>query len=523
MEEKKTYNLILTCLSNIPGVAIKSLSDKDEKGQYKEENIAENEFTYYLVDGEKKIEISKGIMTNEAGVKYVMQKLDKKGDYLDSIYYVASEKVNREATYRDKDTGIVYHLGETHIQFFENQIYAYCDKQNFEPVNFIRPDTLISDAPNGEELINISTTIANKIIEVKNENSDKEFHLFIESNGGFRDFVNIATAVLSTLKNEDIHIDEVIGVNIVSTKQGVYVDKTDAYQIYDLYSGIDEFINYGRSKKIEEFFNESNIKLNKSMTRVLQAITDMSDNFVLCRPRKMFDSILKLKDSIESYNKQKDENKSNIFTFLVDKINREYKTIFNKCNDLQKERIVYSYPLIKEMILHCLNHNLIQQALTIYSEIMPNVLYEKKVVNPGKKVKKEYEEYNKSNQNSKYTAEYRFVQQDMMSYKKPNEGATPLYKFSYDNQNEKMFVKTPNEKARALERMLKGDYVATAYQIKDVKDVMKSYWEIKEARNYSNHADSSDRSIAIFGKIDSTKKYIEDTLSKLDIMFEGKQ
>ena len=99
---------------------------------------------------------------------------------------------------------------------------------------------------------NFSAIIADKIISLKNsdENKDKEFHLYIEGNGGFRDFVNVATAVLSTLKNENIYIEKVIGVNLGANNTGVFVDKTNAYQIYDLYSEIDEFINDGRSRII---------------------------------------------------------------------------------------------------------------------------------------------------------------------------------------------------------------------------------------------------------------------------------
>lgn len=90
-------------------------------------------------------------------------------------------------------------------------------------------------------MVNFSAIIANKIISLKNsdENKDKEFYLYIEGNGWVRDFVNVATAVLSILKNENIYIEKVIGVNLGANNTGVFVDKTSAYQIYDLYSGID--------------------------------------------------------------------------------------------------------------------------------------------------------------------------------------------------------------------------------------------------------------------------------------------
>lgn len=519
MEKKKTYNMMLTCLSNIQGKVIENLVDKDENGKIKDEAIAKSEYTYYEVNNGKRVEVARGVMTNEAAIKYVMHDLNKKGDYLDSVYYVATEMVSKEAVSINRETKKEYHLGMTHIEFFEEQIYKYCDDYNLEPVNFIRPDGLISNAPNGEELINLSTTIANKILKVKEENSDKEFHLYIEANGGFRDFVNIATAVLSTLRNEDIHIEKVIGVN-VSRNEGVYVDKTDAYQIYDLYSGIDEFINYGRSKKIDEFFTESNIKLSKPMKKVLDTINGVSQSFVMCRPKMMLDTMKKLKKTIEEYENGKENDKSEVFSFLTKKINNEYGAIFKSL-----DYGTINYQTLKQIINYCLNNNLIQQTLTLYSELMPDIFYENKIIYPGKLTKSNFDAYYadmEENLNKYPTKGYCFIQNYLklndVSFRRRNntyEREKGVYG-QYKERNKDDYNKNKDKPKVLLNTLFEQKYLYTKFDKNISKNLFINYGVIKQARNFSNHADATDDAIKALDSIDKVKEYVRHELSILD-------
>ncbi len=513
MEKRKTYNLILTCLSTVPSNAIISLA----KGE-------SNEYKYYEDDHL----ITTGVMTNEAGIKYIMQELRQNNDKLDAIYYVASQRVMKEAKAFEND--IEYTLdGLSHAAYFEKRIYEYCDECDFDPISFINGD-ILSDSPTGQELVNFSAIIADKIISLKNsdENKDKEFHLYIEGNGGFRDFVNVATAVLSTLKNENIYIEKVIGVNLGANHTGVYVDKTSAYQIYDLYSGIDEFINYGRSRSIENYFNESQMNLTAAMKKVITSITKMSDFFTLCRPLLILKATKELKNAIERYNNSPKEGKQKVFDYLTTKINRVYKPIFDTFDKTNEKESLVNYATVKAVIDYCLDHNLIQQSLIIYSELMPIVIYNMEILQPGKKVKQDYEVYinNKNKNGSHYSKEYQFIQQDMLLLRKNKNnrgkkidlvGLTPFEKYRIDNNN--CFIKfpsTPNEKSNYVRKLLKGNYVASKYNIDNVILIIKDYWIIKEARNMSAHADISDKIHADFNNLDSAKKYIRNAIGRID-------
>lgn len=117
MRKKKTYNLILTCLSIVPSNTIISLA--------KEEG---NEYKYYEDDHL----ITTGVMTNETGIKYIMQELKQNNDKLDAIYYVASQRVMNKA--KAFENNIEYMLdGLNHAEYFERRIYEYCDECDFDP------------------------------------------------------------------------------------------------------------------------------------------------------------------------------------------------------------------------------------------------------------------------------------------------------------------------------------------------------------------------------------------------------
>ena len=122
MKKKETYNLILTCLSTIPPKTIIAIDEgkPNEYKYYKDNNL-----------------VTTGVMTNEAGIKYTIQELKDKGDKLDAIYYVASQRVMTKAV--AFENGKEHSLnGLNHAKYFEKRIYEYCDECDFDPISFIK-------------------------------------------------------------------------------------------------------------------------------------------------------------------------------------------------------------------------------------------------------------------------------------------------------------------------------------------------------------------------------------------------
>lgn len=497
--KKTTYNLILTCLSMIPGPIIKEVVCND--------SIKENNYS----DEEGLIKF-KGLLTNEASVKYLMHKLNKKNDYLDAIYYIASEKVSQEAMFINEEEK--FSLNQSHAQFFEKRIYQYCDEEGLEPIDFKGLENPISNNPDAYELINLSAKIASDIILLKEEHKDKEFHLFIDANGGFRDFVTVVVAILRTLKDENIDIDQIIGTNL-SGNEGSVIDKTAAFQIYDLYSGIDEFINYGRSKTIETYFDECNIEQTSTMKKVISSINQMSDAFTLCRPSKMLRTTKNLKDALDEYKRK--GNNSKVFDFLCYKINKEYQYIFASFESGNVE----DFQTIRQMILYCLKHKLLQQALTIYSELIPDILFEY-IIYPSNKIKDHFETSYNNQKKKPYSKGYTFIQQYMM-IKSKNDKNLKLLDIYIDKTNDDKFqIKTIEGKKKTLKKLLNKNFINSKYKEEEIINIMYNYWIIKDERNYSNHADKKDNSSVNFNDVEKASEFMIKAINQIKDLLEEK-
>lgn len=484
---KNTYNIVLTNLSIVNGDIAKKILDKER----------DPNMYIYDIDGLKGD--FEGIVTNEAGIKYVVDELKGNNDYIDEIYYVASEAIVSKVKGLEDDT---------HESFFVKQMSIYLQENNINVPTFTKHLHNITNNPKSKELINISIDIVSYLLDLKLRYKDKKVNLYIESNGGFREFILIVVSVLRTLRDSDINIKRIVGVNFYNGI-GEIVDKSVAYKVIDLYSGIDEFINYGRSLKIEEYFNNSDIELTVEMEEVLNAIIDMSDAFCLCRPSQMMEMTLNLKKAIEKYNLTKS---SKLFDYLVNKIESEYNSIFIYFHN----NSTINYNVLRAMLLFCLKHNLIQQAITLYSEYMPIIFYDENIISYSNKslIKDHFNTYisNKKPIPKGDSIKFTFIQQYMLVRR---DGLLGLYeRLNYD------YVKasTIKEKCNAFRILINNNYVSIKYDKEQTIAVLENYLSIKDARNISNHASKKkNKNIDMnFKNVNDSIVYIKKSIVRLD-------
>ena len=523
--EKKTYNVILTNLSLVNFNTMKEYSNNMAKYTIDDNlsNLTENTYFYKNEDFMKNIQ---GILTNEAGIRFVMQSLKDKDDYLDAIYYVASQSVRKKM----KDCDI------SHVEFFERRMRLYCQQENIKVIpDFLPPNgEIIEDDPNSNSLIDLSAKIANTIIQLKDGKAkDKELNLYIESNGGFRDFMLIVVAIIQSLNSDIANIKSVIGVNFNPTVAMHPIhNKTRAYQVYDLYSGIDEFINYGRSNKIQLFFQNNNFSIEQfsEMNSVLSSINYMGNAFNLCRPFQMLDATKKLKNAIENY--ENSLNKLEIFNLLTNRVKKEYLDIF----DIISKEDIYSYPVLRQLILYCLKHSLVQQALTLYSERIPDILYKRKILYPSTIEKQlsderiqlnvDFEQFIQS-KTGFYSQAYTYIQHYIFnpSLNKKRNIRGLLYLFN-KIEHKKYYPKNIEKKCDILKLYLDKNYVFTQFvERKDeVVDIFRNYLKIKNERNVSNHANDEEKEdfytkFSVMSENDENKRVLDminDALTQLD-------
>lgn len=484
---KETYNIVLTNLSTVNGTLVRSILNKE-----KDPNM-------YIYDIDHLSGDFEGIMTNEAGIKYIIEELKDKNDYIDEIYYIASETVVKNI----KDYEEI-----THNQFFVNQMTQYFNNNEINVPLFTKHNHNITNNPKSKELINISIDIVSYLMNLKTQYKDKQVNLYIESNGGFREFILIVVSILRTLTDSKINIKRIVGVNFYDGI-GEIVDKSIAYKVIDLYSGIDEFINYGRSNKIDEYFENSDIDMTKEMDDVIDAIRDMSDAFCLCRPSQMVEMTLNLKESIEHYNENRT---SKLFDYLVNKIESEYNTIFKHFHN----NSTINYHVLRSMLLFCLKHNLIQQAITLYSEYMPIIFYDENIISYSDKslIKDHFNTYisNKKPIPKGDSIKFTFIQQYMLVKK---DGLLGLYE---KLNNDYLKVHSIKEKCKAFRTLIDNDYVSIKYDKEQTITILENYLSIKDARNISNHASKKgNKNIDMnFKNVKDSIIYIKKSLARID-------
>ena len=130
--------------------------------------------------------------------------------------------------------------------------------------------------------------------------------------------------------------------------------------MYQMISGTSEFISYGNAKQLQELFQDDHDPI---INNVINSIVDFSNTLSLCDVGKIDKSIKNVVKSIEQFEKcQYNDIKHASLQYLVPTIKEKMYL-----NDIITNHDI-NYPFL---IRWCIDHNLLQQAITLYIEKMP--------------------------------------------------------------------------------------------------------------------------------------------------------
>lgn len=193
--------------------------------------------------------------------------------------------------------------------------------------------------------------------------TDGKEDLYIDMQGGSRTDGYVRNAVLSILNNEDsrrIDIRRIVAtdfspVNFVNP----IVDETKRYQITDLVSGMNAFIQYGRADLIEKYVQEADIRDKRTIQLVNQMVL-IDHSLSVCNIDDLFHSINGLRNIFEQGDSQEEDM---IFEILEEGIQSDYLELLES-----KDGDYVS------LARWALRKNFIQQAMTIVEAKMPEEL-----------------------------------------------------------------------------------------------------------------------------------------------------
>ncbi len=309
-------------------------------------------------------------LTNEAPIRDVVKTLQRQGQALDKIVYFVTSAL-RDGPFALLDSGTVQSYASKEA-LFQKRIRAMCapylDDTKFVDIPFNDK----SDSPM-QECIQAVVNMANEIKGQMSPDDKKKCRLFADITGGLRTANMAMTAVMQLLQYEKVNVELVLysdgNLHSISNMQPIN-------DLYLLVAGVDAFTKYGRSDTIEKYFNyefSTNGKENKpknKLENLLAAMHRFADAMSLCWPDYILEGLTELIKALEEYSVERNDPKERLLFQLLPTIREKYKPLYYKKDEqtIEIERLA--------VIKWCVENNLIQPALTLITEWLPDFMAE---------------------------------------------------------------------------------------------------------------------------------------------------
>lgn len=467
-----------------------------------------------------------GTMTNEAPAKSVIKKLSSAGKRLDRIVMICSGTVEGTAPVSPDDNAEY-----THTRLFCHFINSYAEKTDAVyadiPIEYVHIP--IADFTNDYQVSEAVTAAASEITD-----GDDGVNLYIDFNGGQRYVAFMILAIANLMKARGVSIADIMTMNFENRVDGVIPiqDMSPLFESFDLVSGINEYINYGRIRGLKKYFSAA----GEEICSILSCLETFSNNLQLCRTGYIMENKAPLLKCLTDYlEKSERETYSDTYTRL-------FAFVIKDIIDGMKDLLSGTLP---EIIRWCVEKEFIQQALTFCSEEIPHYFVESGIFAPSKEeaeeygqflrcvaetpfknIEKELKEYKKTDDSSLSKLNYNWMikylpfsgernayadilpdsvySDDLLMFVCPDiEVDLPLLKKDLNNfllfdmkavPNRSQIIGTINiQVTKALWHcFVSGERVTTTIKKRyKLREILTVYYLLKQQRNMTNHADTS--------------------------------
>ena len=301
---------------------------------------------------------------------------------LENVYFHTGEpipKINKKGTLSVP----------THYDFITSRFQAIYEVATGKKEELYFDEVIISDQDaNAAKSIDSVLKMVNMIESYIQGFPEDSFTIHVDMSGGFRHIPLILMMVLNILQRTNHKIGDIFYTMLLGT--AVKVERiNDIFDMQRFTNGIHEFTEFGSGEELDEFYKsnkakteleDSNQEYSHRINAFIHAVNSFSEAITLSdrnefrRAVKGIESAWRsLKSDFSESDSHQDEEKSQsktptaiennlglLKTFLP-RVEKEYKQLWETDDDL-------------DYILWCLQHNFIQQALTLYSEIFPEVV-----------------------------------------------------------------------------------------------------------------------------------------------------
>lgn len=326
--------------------------------------------------------------TNESAVRLLYQDLQAHGQKIDRIYAFATQAVQGRITYRQEKDGkaisLPYHDEGREITHLDYTRKCMSDILGEDDWRIILEPHLgkdnVSLAMNRtlSYTLQIAGQIQEDIEQMRKENPDVKIVLHADCTGGPRHAIMMLINIIRLLQYNDVEIGSLFYSNwIRSESVGKIEQINDVYKFYNLIAGAEEFVNFGSVKDLQGYFQNRNI--SAELDDLLLAMGEFADEVKLCRRWRFVAAIDHLKQAIETFEGKWENVEHRLDTVIEsnDDVRLNDMLMFQLLPQIHKD---YS-DLLREhdplsLIKWCLDQGLLQQALTLYTESIPDYLFE---------------------------------------------------------------------------------------------------------------------------------------------------
>lgn len=354
-------------------------------------------------------EVYKGLLTDEAATYYVMDELDKKNENLNKIILICTDRVRGKVipkqnslftdimkkqincTEEEYITPKNYYIASVLDYIKEKRYKGYeCTQKSFDYGDDKNLPSLfqiisIKDKPQEADIYECMVKVVNSL--------DDEDKLYIDINGGYRDANAILLGlcrVLQVMKpkvkvEQNIYIPFVCRTDENSKVVNDITDRTFLFSMFDLISGVDEFSQHGSVNKLFKYYKNP----TEGFEKLLKSMKEVSDGLKLCFSDKIIQGFESLKKSFKEFEEQRNEH-NKLEEFLFDYLKRSYGALLINNADSQEIELI-------QLINWCVEHDLVQPALSLCFEKIPDYLKTNKIYYVDDNIEKEFSSIVKKN------------------------------------------------------------------------------------------------------------------------------
>ena len=174
--------------------------------------------------------------------------------------------------------------------------------------------------------------------------------VLLDITGGFRNAMLYLTLICRVLSYRGIRVTEAVYSNWEESR---VVDATPLVQMFDLIGGMQELTSFGSIRTLQNYYASQ--PADAAVTELLDAMEQLKESIDLCRSQRLSEHMKRFSAALESAEQSTDP----MLQTLLPMFRKKFGTHME----------------IPQLIRWCIESQMLQQALTICEEFLPDYLY----------------------------------------------------------------------------------------------------------------------------------------------------